>query len=169
MMLLIALVRLTTDTSDVVARLKPDTTDVITRLKPDTTASLPAFDSSVLLKPFDGSVRLQPDPPDSDRGKRTYMKVGCYQCHGREAQGASTGPRLGPDPLPLPQFTRYVRTPRNDMPPYTTKVLPDGDLADVYAYVASRPRPPAAAARGNGGYGGNGITQRNGATEKNRK
>jgi hypothetical protein len=43
--------------------------------------------------------------------------------------------------------------------------LSDGDLADVYAYVSSR--PPAA--RGNGGYGGNGITQRNGATEKNRK
>ena len=124
MMLLIALVRL-----------KPDTTDVV--------------------------VRLQPDRSDVERGKQIYMKVGCYQCHGREAQGASTGPRLGPDPLPLAQFARYVRTPRNDMPPYTTKVLLDGDLADVYAYVASR--PPAA--RGNRGYGGNGITQRNGATE----
>jgi mono/diheme cytochrome c family protein len=112
-------------------------------------------------------VRLQPDPPDSNRGKRTYMKVGCYQCHGREAQGASTGPRLGPDPLPLPQFVRYVRSPRNDMPPYTAKVLSDADLADVYAYVSSRARPRAAG--GNGGDGGNGITQRNGATEKNRK
>ena len=40
MMLLIALVRLTTDTSDVVVRLKPDTADVITRLKPDTTDAL---------------------------------------------------------------------------------------------------------------------------------
>jgi mono/diheme cytochrome c family protein len=95
------------------------------------------------------------------------MKVGCYQCHGREAQGASTGPRLGPDPLPLPQFARSVRTPRNEMPPYTAKVLSDADLADVYAYVSSRSRPRAA--RGNGGYGGNGITQRNGATEKNKK
>ena len=168
MMLLIALVRL-----------KPDTTDalLLVRLKPDTTGIGPLAQSKADIherrsdtedsSSHFGSVRLQPDAPDSDRGKRTYMKVGCYQCHGREAQGASTGPRLGPDPLPLPQFTRYVRTPRNDMPPYTTKVLPDGDLADVYAYVASRPRPPAA--RGNGGYGGNGITQRNGATEKNRK
>jgi ubiquinol-cytochrome c reductase cytochrome c subunit len=110
-------------------------------------------------------VRLQPDPRDGDRGKQIYMKVGCYQCHGREAQGASTGPRLGPDPLPLPQFVRYVRTPRNDMPPYSAKVLSDGDLADVYAYVSSRPRPAAAR---NGDDGGNGITQRNGATEKNK-
>ena len=69
------------------------------------------------------------------------MKVGCYQCHGREAQGASTGPRLGPDPIPLPQFTRYVRAPRNEMPPYTTKVLSDAALADIHAFVASRPRP----------------------------
>jgi ubiquinol-cytochrome c reductase cytochrome c subunit len=76
-----------------------------------------------------------------DRGRHTYMKVGCYQCHGREAQGASTGPRLGPDPIPLAQFTRFVRTPRNEMPPYTTKLLSDAELADIHAFVASRPRP----------------------------
>jgi len=163
MMLLIALVRLTTDTSDVVVRLKPDTTGIGPLVQSKAERRSDTEDSS----PHFGSVRLQPDPPDSDRGKRTYMKVGCYQCHGREAQGASTGPRLGPDPLPLAQFTRYVRTPRNDMPPYTTKVLSDADLADVYAYVSSRSRPRAAG--GNGGYGGNGITQRNGATEKNKK
>lgn len=78
---------------------------------------------------------------DADHGKQIYMTIGCYQCHGREAQGASTGPRLGPDPLPLPQFIRAVRTPRNEMPPYTNRVLSDRDLADIHAYVASRPRP----------------------------
>ena len=76
-----------------------------------------------------------------DRGRQTYMKVGCYQCHGGEAQGASTGPRLGPDPIPVAQFTRLVRIPRNEMPPYTSKVLSDAELADIYAFVASRPRP----------------------------
>jgi len=78
---------------------------------------------------------------DVDRGKATFMRVGCYQCHGREAQGASTGPRLGPNPLPLAAFTRAVRTPRNDMPPYSAKILSDADLADVYAFVAARARP----------------------------
>ena len=69
------------------------------------------------------------------------MRVGCYQCHGREAQGASTGPRLGPDALPIAAFTRAVRTPRNEMPPYSPKILSDAELADVYAFVAGRPRP----------------------------
>jgi ubiquinol-cytochrome c reductase cytochrome c subunit len=78
---------------------------------------------------------------DANRGKETFIRVGCYQCHGREAQGASTGPRLGPNPLPLAAFTRAIRTPRNDMPPYSVKLLPDAALADVYAFVAARPRP----------------------------
>ena len=140
MMLLIALVQLPTDTLDVAVRLKPDTTGIgplvqskadISERRSDTEDSLPRF----------GSVRLQPDPPDSDRGKRTYMKVGCYQCHGREAQGASTGPRLGPNPLPLAAFSRAVRTPRNDMPPYSAKILSDAELTDVYAFVSSRAQP----------------------------
>ena len=79
--------------------------------------------------------------PDAGRGRQTYMNVGCYQCHGREAQGAATGPRLGPDPIALAPFTRYVRAPRNEMPPYTAKVLSDAELADIHAFVASRPRP----------------------------
>jgi hypothetical protein len=32
------------------------------------------------------------------------------------------------------------------MPPYTEKILPDADLADLYAFVQSRPKagaPPA--------------------------
>ena len=81
------------------------------------------------------------DGTDVERGKQIFMRVGCYQCHGREAQGASTGPRLGPNPLPLAAFTRAVRTPRNEMPPYSTKLLSDAELADVHAFVAARPRP----------------------------
>jgi mono/diheme cytochrome c family protein len=76
-----------------------------------------------------------------DRGKATFLRVGCYQCHGREAQGASTGPRLGPTPIPLAAFARAVRTPRNEMPPYSVKLLSDAELADVYAFVSSRPQP----------------------------
>jgi mono/diheme cytochrome c family protein len=87
------------------------------------------------------AAQPQPDRGDVDRGRQTFMRVGCYQCHGREAQGASTGPRLGPNPLALPAFTRAIRTPRNDMPPYSLKMLPGAELADVYAFVAARPRP----------------------------
>lgn len=91
-------------------------------------------------RPIGGELN-QPLQGDVDRGNQTFTRVGCYQCHGREAQGASTGPRLGPGPIPLASFTRAVRTPRADMPPYTVKVLSDAELADIYAFVAARPRP----------------------------
>lgn len=80
---------------------------------------------------------------DPERGKQIYVKYGCYQCHGREAQGASTGPRLGPDARPFDEFVRFTRAPDEDMPPYTAKVMTDAELADVYAFVVSRPAPPA--------------------------
>ena len=41
----------------------------------------------------------------------------------------------------LLKFARAVRTPRNEMPPYSLKLLSDADLADVHAFVAARPRP----------------------------
>ena len=93
--------------------------------------------SAVFLAVWQRDVR----GADVERGKQIFMRVGCYQCHGREAQGASTGPRLGPNPLPLAAFTRAVRTPRNEMPPYSLKLLSDAELADVHAFVAARPRP----------------------------
>jgi ubiquinol-cytochrome c reductase cytochrome c subunit len=82
-----------------------------------------------------------------EKGRLGFVRVGCAQCHGREAQGSPTsGPRLGPNGLPYPAFARYVRAPRLQMPPYTEKILPDADLADLYAFVQSRPKaatPPA--------------------------
>jgi ubiquinol-cytochrome c reductase cytochrome c subunit len=77
-----------------------------------------------------------------EKGRLGFVKVGCAQCHGREAQGSpTTGPRLGPNGLPYAAFARYVRAPRLQMPPYTEKILSDADLADLYAFVQSRPKP----------------------------
>ena len=96
------------------------------------------------------SVGLQADQniqADAERGKQTYLKIGCYQCHGRAGQGAATGPRLGPPPpLALEAFTRYVRHPRGEMPPYAAKVVSDAALADVYGYLRSLPPPLPASA-----------------------
>jgi mono/diheme cytochrome c family protein len=78
----------------------------------------------------------------AESGRQTYLKKGCYACHGREGQGSpTTGPRLGPNPAPLSTFTRYVRAPRGQMPPYTEKVLSEAELADIYAFLQARPRP----------------------------
>jgi len=103
-------------------------------LKARTTSATASATSTVVqaFRPADDAV---------ERGRRMFMKIGCYQCHGREAQGASTGPRLGPNPLPLPAFTRAVRTPRNEMPPYTVKILSDDELTNVYAFVGARSQP----------------------------
>ena len=81
---------------------------------------------------------------NAEEGKKLFVSYGCYQCHGREAQGASaTGPRLGPRPIAFPAFSQYVRRPTGQMPPYTMKVISDADMANIYAFVRSRPTPPA--------------------------
>ena len=81
---------------------------------------------------------------NAQKGQQLFTSYGCYQCHGREGQGSTaTGPRLAPRPLPFAALTRYVRQPSGQMPPYTSKVVPDTDLADIYAFLQSRPQPPA--------------------------
>jgi mono/diheme cytochrome c family protein len=77
-------------------------------------------------------------------GKKVFMRDGCYECHGDLGQGAaSTGaPRIGPPPVPLEVFIRYVRKPANQMPPYTAKSISDLDLTNIYAYLKSIPQPP---------------------------
>jgi mono/diheme cytochrome c family protein len=78
---------------------------------------------------------------DAARGKNLFVGYGCYECHGRAAQGG-VGPRLGPDPLPLAFIEKYVRHPTASMPPYTEKTVSDQDLASIYAYLKSLPEPP---------------------------
>ena len=82
---------------------------------------------------------------NAENGKRIFNKIGCYQCHGREGQGSvMTGPRIAPNPVPFEGLARYVRKPTGEMPPYTAKVVSDQELADIYAFLQSRPHPPSA-------------------------
>ena len=79
---------------------------------------------------------------NADTGKKLFASFGCYQCHGYEAQGSSaTGPRLGPKPIAWAAFSRYVRRPTNQMPPYTAKVVTDADLGNIYAFLQARTAP----------------------------
>jgi len=72
------------------------------------------------------------------------MSDGCYECHGRQGQGAAqTGAaRIGPTLLTFEGFQSYVRQPTNQMPPYASKAITDQDLGDIYAYLKSIPMPP---------------------------
>ena len=86
-----------------------------------------------------------PPAGNAQSGKKLFVSDGCYECHGYMAQGASpTGPRLGPRPIAFAAFTKYVRQPTGQMPPYTSKVVTDAALADIYAFLQSLPTPPAA-------------------------
>jgi len=83
--------------------------------------------------------------PSAANGHTLFVKVGCYQCHGYQGQGGAAGPRIAPDPLPFDVLAAFVRTSSCEMPPYAATILSDGDLADIYAYLQSIPRPPALA------------------------
>jgi mono/diheme cytochrome c family protein len=74
---------------------------------------------------------------DAVRGRQLFKNYGCFSCHGTEGQGASTGPKLAPGPLPLEAFRILVRNPANVMPPYSEKVLSEDELRDMHAFLAS--------------------------------
>jgi mono/diheme cytochrome c family protein len=78
----------------------------------------------------------------AEKGQRLYKQDGCGDCHGLAGQGAGrTGPRIGPNPMPYSAFLKYSRKPSGEMPPYTTKVLTDQDLADIYTFLKALPLP----------------------------
>jgi mono/diheme cytochrome c family protein len=86
---------------------------------------------------------LAAQTPSVQNGKKLFDSYGCYQCHDHDGHGGA-GARLTPNPIPFPAFLKYVRQPTGEMPPYTKKVVPDQELADIYAYLQSIPQPPAA-------------------------
>jgi ubiquinol-cytochrome c reductase cytochrome c subunit len=80
--------------------------------------------------------------PSAANGRMLFAAVGCYSCHGYEGQGGAAGPRIAPDPLPYDGLAAFVRTTSREMPPYSEKIVSDANLADIYAYLQSVPRPP---------------------------
>jgi mono/diheme cytochrome c family protein len=91
-------------------------------------------------------IALAQDVPrgDAANGRRIYLAVGCFTCHGRSGQGgAYTGPApiLARTALPFEGFKALIRDPSNNMPAYSDVVLSDQDIADVYAFLESLPGP----------------------------
>jgi len=75
-------------------------------------------------------------------GKTLFAAVGCYECHDTEGQGGpGAGPKIAPKPIEFDAFVHQLRNPREEMPPYTAKVLSDADVADIYAFLQSIPQP----------------------------
>jgi len=83
----------------------------------------------------------------AENGKVAYVKQGCWQCHGFVGQGSvatSGGKVIARTELPFEAFAGFVRNTNGAMPPYREAVLSDADLADIYAYLQSVPKPPDA-------------------------
>ena len=83
----------------------------------------------------------------AENGKVAFVKNGCWQCHDFNGQGsvATSGGRvIANTPLPLDAFKAYVRDPGGSMPPFHVEILSDSDLADIYAYLESLPKPRSA-------------------------
>ena len=100
--------------------------------------------------PFFAAVLLaagaQAQTGDAKHGKELFMKNSCYACHGFSGQNGN-GARLVPMKFAQAAFIAYVRNPprANQMPSYSPKVLADGDLADIYAYIKTLPDSAPAA------------------------
>jgi mono/diheme cytochrome c family protein len=78
------------------------------------------------------------------RGKQLWLTDGCSYCHGTVGQGGggrAAGLRVAGQPIPFAAFLNQVRQPANEMPVYVEKVLPDQDVADIFAYIRSLPAP----------------------------
>jgi mono/diheme cytochrome c family protein len=109
-------------------------------------SALVLFAAIILVFPM-ARAQQNPDNPsagNAQNGKKIFLADGCYECHGREGQGSTqTGAaRIGPPQLDFDGFKSYVRQPSNQMPPYTSKAVPEKDLADIYAFLKSIPMPP---------------------------
>ena len=76
----------------------------------------------------------------AEKGKATYVKHGCWQCHGFDGQGGSAGSKLAPSPMALEAMSAFVRNTSGAMPPYTKAILSDADLADIHAFLQSLPK-----------------------------
>jgi mono/diheme cytochrome c family protein len=80
---------------------------------------------------------------DVKRGKELFLAYKCYACHGYSGQNGP-GARLVPMRMNLVGFMAYVRNPRQ-MPPYSAQAVSNQDLIDIFSYVQTLPRSPAAA------------------------
>jgi mono/diheme cytochrome c family protein len=90
-----------------------------------------------------GTLAAQ-DSGNATAGQDAFMKYTCYGCHGFSGQNGP-GARLVPMRMTQSGFINYVRNPRTrQMPSYSPKVLSDGQLADVYAYIKTLPASRAA-------------------------
>jgi mono/diheme cytochrome c family protein len=84
---------------------------------------------------------------DAAKGRTLYMTNGCSYCHGSAGQGGggrTGGLRIANMGIGYPAFLSQLRHPVNEMPPYVESAMPDQQVADIFAFVSTLPKPPDA-------------------------
>src|SRR5262245_53426767 len=89
-----------------------------------------------------GSAQTPASTGNAQAGKDLYLRYSCYACHSYDGHGGA-GARLVPMRMTVERFSTYVRNPRQ-MPPYSTKLLSEAQMADIWAYIKSLPVSPEA-------------------------
>jgi len=79
---------------------------------------------------------------NAENGKKLYVTYFCWSCHGSNGRAGGTAPAIAPSTRSGEDLIKYVRKPRGPMPPYTSKSIPDKDLADIAAFLRSVPKDP---------------------------
>jgi ubiquinol-cytochrome c reductase cytochrome c subunit len=78
-------------------------------------------------------------PGDAANGKALYNAHRCWACHGSLGRAGGAAPAITPSTRSDEDLIRYLRKPAGNMPPYTSKVVSEQDLADIAAYLRTIP------------------------------
>ena len=85
------------------------------------------------------TIASQEMAPSSERGQQTWLRVGCYQCHGTDGHAIYAGRTWMPKAI-----AKYIRRSPTWMPGYPEEVLSDDEIADIIAFMEAIQEPPSA-------------------------
>ena len=114
-------------------------TNTTTRLRTLTMVALAASALAVFGLPARAAAQ---NAGDAVNGKRVFLAVGCFECHGRAGQGGAMNyptPALAQLEMPAESFVAFLRDAPKDMPAYSEAVMSDKEIADIYTFVQSLP------------------------------
>ncbi len=76
-------------------------------------------------------------------GQNLFFSLGCNVCHGDSGEGL-VGPTIALTVVPLDRVVQQYREPLEAMTEFTPDQVSDEEIADIYAWLQSVERPPAA-------------------------
>ncbi len=76
-------------------------------------------------------------------GQNLFFSLGCNVCHGDSGEGL-VGPTIAMTVVPLDRVIEQYREPLEAMTEFTPDQVSDEEIADIYAWLQSVERPPAA-------------------------